>query len=61
MYFSIKRDKEISDKAKELGGYYTSEFATGYMLTYHPLEYFADILMIGPVVLIPILLLANYF
>lgn len=53
MYFSFKRDKEITEKAKELGGYYTAEFATGYMMTHYFWEWIADFFITAiPIVLI---------
>ena len=47
MYFSMKRHKEITQKAKELGYYYTAEFATGYMMTHHFWEFIADFFIVG--------------
>ena len=57
MYFTlIKRDKEISMKAKELDGYYTAEFAQGYMMTHYTLEWILDHFIVG----IPILVIIGF-
>lgn len=56
MIFGIMKDKEIKKKAKDLGGYYTAEFAIGYMMTHHPVLFLLDIIV--PVVVMVSLILA---
>ena len=56
MYFSIKRHKEIVEKANALGGYYCAEFEMGYMMTHHFWEWIADFFIGGiPAILIILL------
>lgn len=47
MIFTFMKDKEITEKAKELGGYYTAEFAVGYMMTHHPILFILDFIVPG--------------
>jgi len=51
MIFTMMKDKEITAKAKELGGYYTAEFAIGYMMTRYPFLFVLDILIPGIVIM----------
>ena len=51
MIFTLMKDKEITKKAKELGGYYTAEFAMGYMMTHHPVLLMLDFLMASLLIL----------
>lgn len=54
MYFSlVKRNKEITNKAKELNGYYTAEFSSGYMMTHYPKEFLLDIIITGSIFIVP--------
>ena len=43
-------------KAKELDGYYTAEFAQGYMMTHYTLEWILDHFIVG----IPILVIIGF-
>ena len=51
MIFTLMKDKEITKKASELGYYYTSEFAIGYMMTHYPILFILDILIPAVVIL----------
>ena len=57
MYFTLKRAKEIDDKAKECGYFYTAEFATGYMMNEHFFEWICDLFIMSIPILIFMLII----